>query len=660
MASWSNLLIAEARAIETLRFEESNTENTLFSLFKPNDGGQAKFFELQNWKSLKPPIAHRWTALVGGIGCVAAETMINGVPIADRKKPALVKTLLGYSEASAGYIKGRDNLYCVTTSRAKIVVTLDHIFLTPRGWLPLRLMELDQQIAVNNEDSLLPQEHCIPSPKDIFYAEKMIDGVHPFLLSQYCVQTDNNKEEFNPFWDKILSIKFVRNDFYYDIHVPGINHYEANGIINHNSGKSFSGAAWACSRALLDPKARGMITANSYPQLSTSTLVELINVCRAYDIPILPYREGVEDNAMAIANCRYCYLGEDKAFVFVKSAGSFEGKKQTGRGLQIRWVWADEFAYASEKAFQTIDGRLGRGSGSMKGQGVISTSPVGYNWLWNKFGDPTREENIKKIFQIVTVSSLENIAHLGKEYAESLKANYTDELYEQEVMGSFINTAKGLVYNYFSRLNHTLSGVDAELLDYEPSLPLLLSFDFNASPCVCIAAQKRGEEIHFFKEWFLLDADLWLLCEAVKTWIIKNDLPPEIQIFGDATGRARTAQSRLTSWDIVWQTLSPLAKAMGGQLVRRFADSNPYVVNRVHSVNLAYKQDRCFIHLVNCKELVKDFETMTWDDKGINKDDVLRSHLSDAAGYMIHGIAPFKAHTDLLGIGKNRPRNIAV
>jgi hypothetical protein len=51
---------------------------------------------------------------------------------------------------------------------------------------------------------------------------------------------------------------------------------------------------------------------------------------------------------------------------------------------------------------------------------------------------------------------------------------------------------------------------------------------------------------------------------------------------------------------------------------------------------------------------------MTWDDKGINKDDVLRSHLSDAAGYMIHGIAPFKAHTDLLGIGKNRPRNIAV
>ncbi|MFM8006754.1 MAG: hypothetical protein ACKO86_17850, partial [Dolichospermum sp.] len=38
-----------------------------------------------------------------------------------------------------------------------------------------------------------------------------------------------------------------------------------------NSGKSFAGAVWACTRALLDPKARGMITANDYGQLSRAT-----------------------------------------------------------------------------------------------------------------------------------------------------------------------------------------------------------------------------------------------------------------------------------------------------------------------------------------------------------------------------------------------------
>lgn len=365
---------------------------------------------------------------------------------------------------------------------------------------------------------------------------------------------------------------------------------------------------------------------------------------------------------MAIANCRYCYIGEKKAFVFVKAATSFDGKKQTGRGLQIRWCWADEFAYASEKAFLTIDGRLGRGSGSMKGQGIITTSPIGYNWLWDKFGDPTRSDTVKRIYQLVNVSSIENIEHLGEEYVESLHANYTDELYKQEVLGSFINTAKGMVYNYFIRAEHTLKGRDAEVLAYDKDLPLLLSFDFNSSPCICLAAQQRGNEIHFFKEWFLVDADLWELTGQVRDWICKNGVPWEIHVYGDATGRARNVQSKLTSWDIVWEALEPLARSKGHYLHRKFQDSNPYVVNRVHSVNLAFKQNRCYVDMLACKELVKDFESLTWDDThGINKsNDPMRSHLSDAGGYLLHGVFPYKGNNDISRVGRRKPKGVAV
>ena len=181
------------------------------------------------------------------------------------------------------------------------------------------------------------------------------------------------------------------------------------------SGKSFSGAIWACSRALLAPDARGMISANSYGQLSRATLLALVEVCRMFNIPLEPWRESVEDQALAIANCQRCYVGPDRAFVYVLSASAFSGSTQAGRGLQIRWFWGDEFAYTPEKAFLTIDGRLGRGPGTLKGQGILTTSPAGYNYLWDKFGDPTRSEDLKRIYQIVSMSSLENKKHLGED-----------------------------------------------------------------------------------------------------------------------------------------------------------------------------------------------------------------------------------------------------
>ena len=410
-----------------------------------------------------------------------------------------------------------------------------------------------------------------------------------------------------------------------------------------NSGKSFAGAVWSVTRALLDPEARGMITANDYGQLSRASLVTLVEVCRLFDVPLEPYRESIEEQAFAIANCQRCYIGHQKAFVYVISANNFTGKTQAGRGLQIRWVWADEYAYAHEQAFLTIDGRLGRGPGHLKGQGIVTTSPAGYNYLYWKFGDPTRTDKLQQLYKMATLSSLENI-HSGADYVESLKANYTDELYLQEIEGRFINTSIGLVYKYFSRNLHVPSGEDVEVLEYERSLPLMLTFDFNHSPIVCLAAQKRGTEIHFCKEWSIMDSDIWELTAKIVDWVQKQGLPPEIQIYGDATGRARTAASRLSSWDIVFQGLNPLIlERSRGFLGKKFADINPNVINRIHSMNQCFQKKLIYVH-PGCKNFIKDLEQVTWDDNnGINKkSNPQLSHLSDAAGYLVHCIYPFK------------------
>lgn len=427
------------------------------------------------------------------------------------------------------------------------------------------------------------------------------------------------------------------------------------------SGKTTLGAVWAVSRALLSHESKGLICANTFGQLSRSTLIGLVRICREFNIPLEPFRESVEDNALAIANCQRCYIGEKKAFVFVLSVSSFSGATQAGRGLEVRWFWGDELAYAPESALKVIDGRLGRGEGKLKGQGVISTSPAGFNHIYTLFADPNRDEKTKQLYRMIKVSSRENAEHLGEDYLSSLETNYTDELARQELYGDFIATLQGLIYKYFDRRVHCLRDEDAEILEYDSNLPLMLSFDFNYSPAICVAAQQRQNEIHFFKEWYILDSDLWELTESVTDWIIENGDPASLLIFGDATGHARSANSRLSSWDIVTEQLKPITKYKPqGYLIKKFAKSNPHVINRIHSVNLLFKQNRCFLDFVECPNLIKDFEQVTYTpDRAIAKENALLSHLSDAAGYLIHSLYPFKREGHREKLGTKKPAGVA-
>lgn len=428
------------------------------------------------------------------------------------------------------------------------------------------------------------------------------------------------------------------------------------------TGKSFCGAAWLVSRCLLDPKARHLITALSYGQISRASALELAKVCRIFNVPLDPQRESIEDTGIAIANLQRCYVGQERAFVYVLSAHSFLGASESGRGLSCRSIWADEWARAPEQAFLTIDGRLGRGEGTIKGQGIITSSLAGYNWVYNRFGDPTRSPDLKRIYQMVTGSTRENVGNLGEEYVRSLEANYgyDSDLAKQELEGMFVSTAQGLIYKYFNRNTHALRDRDEEILEYDRTLPLLLTFDFNYSPAVAIAAQRKGNEIHFFKEWYMMDSDIWELANTIADWILLSGSPPAIEIYGDATGRARTAASRLSSWDIVFEAIKHLkdSRPLGVSIHRRFDDSNPHVVNRIHSVNRIFQQNRCYISFSGCPELIKDFESIDWTAEGIDKSDRLRSHLSDAAGYLIHKIEPFKVPRERKG-GDRFPKGIA-
>lgn len=425
-----------------------------------------------------------------------------------------------------------------------------------------------------------------------------------------------------------------------------------------NSGKTYCGAAFAVSRVLLDSEARGLITANTYGQLKTSTLVGLAKFCLEYHIKLNPCAESPELTAKAIANAHYCVI--ENTYVFVLSANIFTGNtinsKETGRGITVRWVWGDELLFADTAAFSTIDSRMGRGSGTMKGIGLI-TSTINknnpYNWGWEKFDSPSRDSKVKKLFFSVNCPTKENI-YADTDYLESLKISLTPELRKMELDGEYIMTKYNQVFSYFDRQIHL---VDNQLLNQNndnlfSQSEIDLSIDFNHNPACGILGFFHEEKIIIIKEWYLENSDTFKLSEAICQWLIDHNLYTKtINIHGDATGNQQTANSKLTNWKIVWNTLEDFR--LNGS--RKYSKSNPNILDSVNAVNTAFSNKNLFISR-DCIELVKDLEFLSWKNEGIDKSDLMRSHLADALRYLINDIMPYKLRFKM--IKQNKPRGI--
>jgi replicative DNA helicase len=199
---------------------------------------------------------------VGGYpGCVAAETRIGEIPIAERSDQVL-STLFGHARPSNPFLKGQADLYEVLTrSGSRVVVTLRHRFLTPTGWCRLSSLHAGALIAGDGtqhggiESGRLPDflDYCssdlrrrdeLRNPAQVAYLGKWqqlhrtvfdICGTEVRLPIPSLCEIEGDHRAF---WDEIVSIKFVRHGQFYDISVPSYEHYSTEGLWHHNSGKT--------------------------------------------------------------------------------------------------------------------------------------------------------------------------------------------------------------------------------------------------------------------------------------------------------------------------------------------------------------------------------------------------------------------------------------
>jgi phage terminase large subunit len=120
-------------------------------------------------------------------------------------------------------------------------------------------------------------------------------------------------------------------------------------------------------------------------------------------------------------------------------------------------------------------------------------------------------------------------------------------------------------------------------------------------------------------------------------------MPLAIDVYGDATGEQHRTSASRTDWQIV--------KEFFGRYNDRYSVNfhvpsvNPPVKDRIDCVNAKLRnhagQNRLLID-PGCKHLIKDFEQVSWksDPHGntladLDKCDPMRTHVSDAVGYLI-------------------------
>lgn len=292
--------------------------------------------------------------------------------------------------------------------------------------------------------------------------------------------------------------------------------------------------------------------------------------------------------------------------------------------------WGDEMREA--KNFKQLwDVLLGRVL-STNGKGFITTSPNSFDDIHDIFIASDRKD-----YGVVRFPTYANIT-LSKEGIDALATMYDPKTMQQELMGEFV-IFEGAVYYTFNRQQNA-GELAFKLAKYDPNKPLDLCCDFNVDPLAWMIAQvgineqTKLKEVYFIDEIYLKNSNTIEACQEFKTRFPNHNAG--LNLYGDATGRARHTDSNITNWKIIESELSRYG------ISTHIPTKNPAERDRINSVNgmicNSKGQRRVFVNPDKCRNLIRDFEQVNYKEGSTQIDktkDLKLTHTSDAAGYFL-------------------------
>ncbi len=454
------------------------------------------------------------------------------------------------------------------------------------------------------------------------------------------------------------------------------------------SGKTHVGGILSYRLIQMYPQCRGGIFANTYLQLTQSTLFRIREYWKS--IGIVEYDKQINPSGMYVINkkppAHFNVEGHNfddyyGIISFVNGCVVFTGSldhAEAHYGKEMAWSILDETKDSDETDIKEVilsrlrqrgifvkDGQFAH-EGTALNPVYFLTTPARVDWL-NELFDLEKyiDEISAKIYsdktffekqfgnKFVTISSTyHNQANLAEGYIESLRQANSEERFKALVYANPFSTVGGEFYSSFNRLKHVVN------VKYDPALPIHLTFDQNTVPynTALIWQLKKVNDI-----WYCMCIDEICLenprnsteevCEefAARYKSHKSGL----FYYGDASGHNRSTLNKdfKHHYEIVaWKLRHYLHNASDRTLF-----VNPSLVKRRDFMNLLFEEklpiriqidERCkktiadFMYVKQAIDGGKDKHIVTDPDTGEKYQKY--GHASDASDYLI--VELFKAY----------------
>jgi PBSX family phage terminase large subunit len=212
---------------------------------------------------------------------------------------------------------------------------------------------------------------------------------------------------------------------------------------------------------------------------------------------------------------------------------------------------------------------------------------------------------------------------LPKGYIEQIRANYDPLLADMYIEGEFVSLNDKKVYHFFDRNKHH---TDRTIQEGER---LHIGLDFNVGGTCATVFVFDGKDPRAVDEFVSHD-----------THDFVNNLNRykghKITVYPDASGGSNSTNATATDLEII---------ANAGYAVDA-PNKNPFVRDRINSVNSLISHSRLLVNCDKCPELAHALETQGYTDKG--EPEKFKEHPAiddwvDGAGYLIHRRFPIQS-----------------
>jgi len=238
------------------------------------------------------------------------------------------------------------------------------------------------------------------------------------------------------------------------------------------------------------------------------------------------------------------------------------------------------------------------------------STPEGFKFVYKSW-----KKEAKKGYEMIQASTLSN-PFLPDDYVDTLKETYPEQLIAAYIDGDFVNLTSGTIYTEFDRV---LNSTDVTWNGREP---LHVGLDFNVCNMSAAISVIRGGMCYVVDE-ITGGYDTPSIIETLRERYRKA----QINIYPDASGKNRNAQDASES------SIHLLRQAGFNVLAK---SKNPFVKDRILSVNTSFKRGNVFVNVSACPVLASNLEQQVYNDAGEPDKTQNNDHTNDAIGYLIN------------------------